>query len=194
MPNEIIQHINLNGTTYDIDPNSTYYVTYNTTVNETEFIAAYNAGKAIFCKDGYQLIPLTRIELGNSFYAEFTGLVEIYSENMIQVYQLTYSNATWDLLISNFTKSDNYSSSSSNVMTGIAVNKALQTLDSSITATSGQAISAITITDGKISGSSKININSVPSGGTTGQFLVKKSNTNYDMEWITVPSANGVSF
>lgn len=34
----------------------------------------------------------------------------------------------------------------------------------------------------------------VPSGGTTGQFLVKKTNTNYDTEWVTVPYANGENF
>ena len=31
-------------------------------------------------------------------------------------------------------------------------------------------------------------------GGTTGQFLVKASNTDYDYGWVTVPSANGVNF
>ena len=36
--------------------------------------------------------------------------------------------------------------------------------------------------------------NYVPSGGTTGQFLVKKSNRNFDLQWVTVPNANGVSF
>ena len=34
----------------------------------------------------------------------------------------------------------------------------------------------------------------IPSGGTTGQFLVKNSNANYDVGWATVPNANGVSF
>jgi hypothetical protein len=28
---------------------------------------------------------------------------------------------------------------------------------------------------------------SIPAGGTAGQFLVKKSNTDYDYEWITYP-------
>lgn len=31
-------------------------------------------------------------------------------------------------------------------------------------------------------------------GGTTGQFLTKASNADYDVSWVTVPSANGVSF
>ena len=56
------------------------------------------------------------------------------------------------------TVTDTYSSTSSNAMSGKAVNAALQTLDSSISATSGQAISAITITDGKIASSSKISV------------------------------------
>lgn len=51
-----------------------------------------------------------------------------------------------------------YSSTGTTAVNGTAVNAALQTLDSSITATTGQAISAITITDGKIASSSKINV------------------------------------
>lgn len=31
-------------------------------------------------------------------------------------------------------------------------------------------------------------------GGTTGQFLVKASDTDYDFGWATVPNANGVNF
>lgn len=53
---------------------------------------------------------------------------------------------------------DTYSSTGSNAVSGRAVNAALQTLDSSISATTGQAISAITITDGKITNSTKINV------------------------------------
>lgn len=34
----------------------------------------------------------------------------------------------------------------------------------------------------------------IPAGGTTGQFLVKSSGTDYDAAWVTVPNANGVSF
>lgn len=56
------------------------------------------------------------------------------------------------------TVTDTYSSTSGNAMSGKAVNAALQTLDSSISATTGQAISAITITDGKIASSSKISV------------------------------------
>ena len=53
---------------------------------------------------------------------------------------------------------DTYSSTGTAAVSGKAVNAALQTLDSSITATTGQAISAITITDGKIASSSKISV------------------------------------
>lgn len=34
----------------------------------------------------------------------------------------------------------------------------------------------------------------VPSGGTTGQFLVKNSSMNYDTKWVTVPQAESSSF
>lgn len=56
------------------------------------------------------------------------------------------------------TVTSSYSSTGTDAVNGTAVNAALQTLDSSITATSGQAISAITITDGKIASSSKISV------------------------------------
>ena len=53
---------------------------------------------------------------------------------------------------------DTYSSSGTDAISGKGVSAALGTLDSSITATTGQAISAVTITDGKITGSSKISV------------------------------------
>ena len=65
-----------------------------------------------------------------------------------------YQNAD----ITGFDVVSTYSSTGYDAVNGQAVNAALQTLDSSISATSGQAISAITITDGKISSSSKISV------------------------------------
>ena len=32
----------------------------------------------------------------------------------------------------------------------------------------------------------------IPTGGTDGQFLAKKTNTNYDTEWKTITTANGI--
>ena len=58
---------------------------------------------------------------------------------------------------------DTYSSTGTDAVSGKAVNAAIQTLDSSVSATSNQAISAITITDGKIASSSKITIPTVTS-------------------------------
>lgn len=58
---------------------------------------------------------------------------------------------------------DVYSSTGTDAVSGKAVNAAIQTLDSSVSATSNQAISAITITDGKIASSSKITIPAVTS-------------------------------
>lgn len=63
------------------------------------------------------------------------------------------------------TVTDSYSSTGTDAVSGKAVSAALQTLDSSVTATTGEAISAITITDGKITGSSKI---AVGTGTVTG--------------------------
>lgn len=61
------------------------------------------------------------------------------------------------------TVTDTYSSSGTDAISGKGVYAAIQTLDSSITATSNQAISAITITDGKITSSSKITLPTIPS-------------------------------
>lgn len=185
MPNEIIEHVNVNGTTYDIKDNISGYTTNTGTV--TSIGVSAGTGMSV---SGSPITTSGTITVGhsNSVTAQTTQAlypIKIDAQGHISAYGTAVTVPT---------VTDTYSSTGTNAVSGKAVNAALQTLDSSITATSGQAISAITITDGKISGSSKININSVPSGGTTGQFLVKKSNTNYDMEWITVPSANGVSF
>ena len=53
---------------------------------------------------------------------------------------------------------DTYSSTGTDAISGKGVSAALGTLDSSIAATAGQAISAITISNGKITGSSKISV------------------------------------
>lgn len=37
-------------------------------------------------------------------------------------------------------------------------------------------------------GTNGINGVGVPTGGTTGQYLVKKSNSDYDCEWIDFPN------
>lgn len=54
------------------------------------------------------------------------------------------------------TVTSTYSSTGTNAVNGAAVNAALQTLDSYITAETGKAISAFTITDGTISAATKI--------------------------------------
>ena len=61
------------------------------------------------------------------------------------------------------TVTSTYSSTGTNPVDGRAVYAAIQTLDSAIAETTGQAISAITISDGKITSSSKINVPSVTS-------------------------------
>ena len=72
----------------------------------------------------------------------------------------TYNSSTNKIATMNDVPSvtSTYSSTGTTAVTGTAVNAALQTLDSSISATTNQAISAITITDGKIASSSKIDV------------------------------------
>lgn len=43
-----------------------------------------------------------------------------------------------------------------------------------------------------IPGGSNITINTIPSGGTTGQLLIKNSNTNYDTVWSSTPTLSSV--
>lgn len=69
-----------------------------------------------------------------------------------------YSSAIDDLWDAMPSVTDTYAPTGLDAVNGTAVNAALQTLDSSISATSGQAISSVTITDGKITGSTKIDV------------------------------------
>lgn len=48
--------------------------------------------------------------------------------------------------------------------------------------------------DADLTNKGYVDARTLPTGGTAGQFLVKSSATNYDAAWVTVPSANGVSF
>ena len=102
------------------------------------------------------------------------------------------------------TVTDTYSSTSSNAMSGKAVNSALGTLDGTVsgTAGSGKTLTAFSQTDGKVSATfgnisitkSQVSdfptIHDVPSGGTSGQVLTKNTNTDYDLTWTT-PSGGG---
>ena len=82
--------------------------------------------------------------------------VEIYQDHPVYYYKDSairlWSNQAAPTVTST------YSSTGTDPINGTAVNAALQTLDSSITATSGQAISSVTITDGKITNSTKIDV------------------------------------
>ena len=100
--------------------------------------------------NGYQLTELI-LPAGATIDFAFDGT------NWI-VINYDYSSAIDDLWNALPPVTSDYSSTGTDAVNGTAVNKALQTLDSSISATSGQAISAITITDGKISGSTKIDV------------------------------------
>ena len=77
---------------------------------------------------------------------------------------------------------DTYSSSGTDPVNGKAINAALQTLDSSISQTSGKAISAITITDGKITSSSTI---SVGDANQNAFSKVKVGNTEIEADSTT---------
>jgi len=98
-------------------------------------------------------------------------------------------------------KTNSYSATGTTAITGTGVAAALGTLDSSITATTNQAISAITITDGKIASSSKI---SIPTAGTTATAVAtstsggsattwSKSDHKHSISSSTILSALGVS-
>ncbi len=87
------------------------------------------------------------------------------------------------------TVTSTYASNGTNAVNGTAVYSALQTLDSSITATANSAISAITITDGKISASSKIAVPSKTSDLTNDSgYLTLSTLPIYDGSVVTVPT------
>lgn len=100
--------------------------------------------------NGYQLTELI-LPAGAAIDFAFDGT------NWV-VINYDYSSVIDDLWNALPPVTSDYSSTGTDAVNGTAVNKALQTLDSSISATSGQAISAVTITDGKITGSTKIDV------------------------------------
>ena len=102
------------------------------------------------------------------------------------------------------TVTDTYSSTSSDAMSGKAVNQALQTLDVSDSAVSGQYVSAVSETDGKIS-VTRASLPSVPtitdtynssshdgmSGVAVASAVSGKANTSALDDWIPTSGTDG---
>ena len=127
MPNDVIKHVEVNGTTYDI----------------VDAVSGY-----IKSSD----IPVTDVKVNN------TSIVSSGVANLVT--NTAYNSSSNKLATMSDLPSvtSSYSSTGTTAVNGTAVNAALQTLDSSISATTGEAISAITITDGKITSSTKISV------------------------------------
>ena len=137
-----------------------YYILLGASYSTTNYVQLFNVNPFYYF-DGTHLIPVESKIAKDEAAAAVQSLdssISATTGQAISAITITDGKITDSSKISVPTVTDTYSSTSSNAMSGKAVNAALQTLDSSITATTGQAISAITITDGKISANSKINV------------------------------------
>lgn len=141
-----------NGTTYNIKDTVSGYTKNTGTVTSVGLSNATNSGLSI---TGSPITSSGSITVGHSN-------VLSSAQSTQAVYPVTIDKnghiASYGTAVTIPTVTSSYSSTGTNAVNGIAVNAALQTLDSSISSTTGQAISAITITDGKIASSSKISV------------------------------------
>ena len=101
----------------------------------------------------YNGSQMTELILPEKYTADF-----VFNGNYWVLINYDYSSTIDDLWNAIPSVTSDYYSTGMDAVNGTAVNKALQTLDSSITATTGQAISSVTITDGKITNSTKIDV------------------------------------
>lgn len=148
MPNDYLNKVKLNGTTYDIKDTVSGYTTNTGTVTDVTAGTGLSGGTI-----------------------STSGTISLDTDRALTTSDITTGTATDNKLVSAKTIHDalptvptvvnTYSSTGTDAISGTGVAAALGTLDSSISATTNQAISAITITDGKISGSSKITIPTV---------------------------------
>lgn len=157
MPNEIIEHINLNGTTYDIKDN----ISPAASITSSDITNWNNKVSDDKTWNGVELAKQSATNSGDSTYVPLATSTSPLNMSFTPVKKTPTANA--------IAKYDN---------------------SSYIYSTTPSARDNST----KVATTAYVDGVAVPSGGTTGQFLVKKSNTNYDMEWITVSSANGESF
>lgn len=151
-----------------------YYINMASSLNWSEMLQAYNEGRDIIayeeygdnCYNFYKLTTLN-ISSGTGTSSKdgafFTNLIVDGSANRISADSMIWTGGGvgWEYENADITGFDvvsTYSSTGTDAVNGTAVNAALQTLDSSISSTTGQAISSITITDGKIASSTKISV------------------------------------
>lgn len=141
-----------NGITYNIKDTVSGYTKNTGTVTSVGLSNATNSGLSI---TGSPITSSGSITVGHSN-------VLSSAQSTQAVYPITIDKnghvASYGTAVTVPTVTSSYSSTGTDAVNGTAVNAALQTLDSSIASTTGQAISAITITDGKITSSSKISV------------------------------------
>lgn len=129
--------------------------------------------------------------VGNSDYDNKLVLVKISpaphvyaSANRLRLSALIYNKTTGALV-----KQSLYASRDIVVAGNIETNSITKFSSDSSSQKGAEIVAATAGTDYIAPGDSRL----IPSGGTTGQFLAKSSNSNYATEWITIPRLYSVS-
>lgn len=183
MPNSQIKSLTVGGVTYDIVDETSGYITGMTILSYghstwSDFTAAYDANKVVYCRASSNSDPGSGSQTRLAFMAyvdnattptnvEFQYYRSMSAHSITQlgdqvfVYKLTNAG-TWSVTTRNASEKEI-------VVSG------------SLTRSWSNDVLTLTGTD----------TNYIPTGGTTGQVLAKKTDTNYDLEWISAGSGSG---
>lgn len=179
MPNNQIKSLTVDGVTYDIVDETSGYMKGMTILSYgsstwQDFITAYNEQKVVYCRASSQANPASGEQTRFAFMA-YVNDADTPTTVEFQYYRSMSNHSITQLGDQVFV----YTLSNTGTWSVTTRNASEKEIAVSGGLTRSWNNDVLTLSD------------SIPTGGTTGQVLAKKTDTNYDLEWVNTSGGGG---
>lgn len=179
MPNNQIKSLTVDGVTYDIVDETSGYMKGMTILSYgsstwQDFITAYNEQKVVYCRASSQANPASGKQTRLAFMA-YVNDADTPTSVEFQYYRSMSNHSITQLGDQVFV----YTLSNTGTWSVTTRNASEKEIAVSGGLTRSWNNDVLTLSD------------SIPTGGTTGQVLAKKTDTNYDLEWVNTSGGGG---